>query len=367
MHELSQDNRINLYSCGMKIIARLLFMFCSLLLMNATAQTEWNPEKANNWYAQQAWLRGCNFIPSTAVNQLEMWQQESFDTATIDRELGYAESIGFNCVRVFLHHAAWQVDSAGFKNRVNRYLAIAQRHGIKTMFVFFDDCWNAGYQTGQQPAPKPGVHNSGWVRDPGKLLYQNREALYPVIENYVKDMLTTFKNDERILLWDLYNEPGNSGNGARSLPLLKKVFGWAREVNPSQPVSAGVWLSLFSRLYSFHLHHSDIITYHNYGNRKIHAAVIKKLKKQHRPLICTEYMARTLNSTFFNIMPLLKEENVGAINWGLVDGKTNTKYAWAAPMPGGGEPKVWFHEIFHADGTPYNMQEIQLIRSLTGK
>ena len=145
--------------------------------MNATAQTEWNPEKANNWYAQQAWLRGCNFIPSTAVNQLEMWQQESFDTATIDRELGYAESIGFNCVRVFLHHAAWQVDSAGFKNRVNRYLAIAQRHGIKTMFVFFDDCWNAGYQTGQQPAPKPGVHNSGWVRDPGKLLYQNREGI----------------------------------------------------------------------------------------------------------------------------------------------------------------------------------------------
>ncbi|MFN8321978.1 MAG: glycoside hydrolase family 2 TIM barrel-domain containing protein [Chitinophagales bacterium] len=345
---------------------RLITFFSFLLLASVQAQTVWSTEKATDWYHRQDWLRGCNFIPSTAVNQLEMWQQETFDTVTIDRELGYAENIGFNCVRVFLHHVAWQIDMAGFKNRINTYLTIAERHHIKTMFVFFDDCWNATYQAGTQPDSRPGIHNSGWVRDPGRLLYKNRKALYPILESYVKDILTTFKNDERVLMWDLYNEPGNSGNGPRSMPLLKKVFSWAHESKPTQPVTAGVWISMFHRLYSYQLHQSDIITYHNYGQPKIHAAVIRKLKKYNRPLICTEYMARTFNSTFFNIMPLLKKENVGAINWGLVAGKTNTKYAWASPVPSGAEPKEWFHEIFRTDGTPYNAKEIDLIKSLTG-
>ena len=330
----------------------------------AKAQT-WPPLKANNWYTQNGWVAGCNFIPSNAVNQLEMWQRESFDTATIDHELGLAEQLVFNTVRVFLHHVAWQTDSVGFISRINTYLAIAHKHGIKTMFVFFDDCWNATYHAGPQPTPKPGVHNSQWVRDPGNLLYKNKSELYPVLESYVVSILSNFKNDPRILIWDLYNEPGNSGNGPRSLPLLKKVFEWARKVPLSQPVTAGVWIKLFPRLRNFQLKQSDVITYHNYGNPQNHASVIKQLKKYNRPLICTEYMARPYNSTFFNIMPLLKKHNVGAINWGLVDGKTNTKYAWAAPMPSGAEPKVWFHEIFRKDYTPYNAQEVELIRSLT--
>jgi hypothetical protein len=348
----------------------LLLLFIGVTGFDGNAQSKpdrWSREKANNWYIGQGWLAGCNFIPSTAVNQLEMWQPETFDTATIDRELGYAQSIGFNCVRVFLHHVAWQIDTAGFKSRIEQYLTIADKHHIKTIFVFFDDCWNSTYKPGEQPLPKPGVHNSGWVRDPGKLLYHNRTALYPVLEAYEKDILSTFKNDKRILMWDLYNEPGNSGNGMRSLPLLKRTFSWARQINITQPVTAGVWLSVYARLYKFQLCQSDILTYHSYGNPTLHTATIKKLKKQGRPLICTEYMARTMGSTFFNIMPLLKKENVGAINWGLVDGKTNTKYAWATPVRGGAEPKTWFHEIFRKDGAPYDLKEIELIKALTGK
>ena len=170
---------------------------------------------------QQGWLRGCDFIPSTAVNQLEMWQAESFDTATIARDLGYARSIGLNCMRVFLHHLAWQQDPEGFKKRINQYLDIAHRENIKTIFVFFDDCWNESYHAGEQPAPKPGVHNSGWLRDPGKLLYDD-PALMNVLEAYVKDVLKTFKEDPRILLWDLYNEPGNSGYQNKSMVTAAK-------------------------------------------------------------------------------------------------------------------------------------------------
>lgn len=350
---------------------KLFYVFFAVMLFangNAYSQKEravWTKSEANNWYATKGWLRGSNFIPSTAINQLEMWQAATFDPKTIDRELGYAQSIGFNAMRVFLHHVAWQEDPSGFKNRMKEYLTIASKHHIGTIFVIFDDCWNDNYHAGKQPAPKTGVHNSGWLRDPGTR-YHTEPLLGDTLEKYVKDIMTTFKHDKRILLWDLYNEPGNSNYGNQSRELLQKVFTWGREINPDQPLSAGVWSQDLKDLTTYQLKNSDVITYHNYDKEPEHAKVIDSLKKYGRPLICTEYMARTRGSLFATIMPLLKENNVGAINWGLVAGKTNTMYAWDTPMPQGGEPKVWFHDIFRPDGTPYSQDEIDLIKSLTG-
>jgi hypothetical protein len=324
----------------------------------------WTEAQAQAWGKENGWLRGCNFNPSTAINQLETWQAESFDTETIDRELGWAKGIGMNCMRVYLHHVAWEVDKEGFKNRINQYLTIADGLGIKTIFVIFDDCWNATYQAGTQPDPKPGVHNSGWVRDPGDLLHKQPE-LISTLEVYVKDILTTFKDDKRIVMWDLYNEPGNSGYGNKSMPLLQDVFAWGWEVRPSQPMSVGVWNPALVDLNIFQLANSDITTYHNYSGLEEHQSAIDSLRKYNRPMVCTEYMARRNNSLFANIMPMLKQEKVGAINWGLVDGKSNTKYAWDEPIADGGEPALWFHEIFRNDGTPYKQEEVDLIKSLT--
>lgn len=333
------------------------------------AREVWTKEQAHAWYKQWGWLRGCDFIPSIAVNQLEMWQAETFDAATIDRELGWAEEIGMNCMRVYLHHLVWKTDKDGFKKRINEYLTIADKHGISTIFVFFDDCWNPTYQAGKQPEPQPGVHNSGWVRDPGDLYYKgDTAAILPVLEKYVKDILTTFKDDKRIVLWDLYNEPGGSGGykyGDGSLSLLQKIFRWGRTVNPSQPLSAGVWDISLVKLNKFQLENSDIITYHTYEALDKHKQLVDSLKQYGRPMICTEYMARTQNSTFWEIMPMLKKENIGAINWGLVAGKTNTIFAWDTPWPGVAEPPVWFHDIFRRDGTPYSKEEVVYIRSLT--
>ncbi|MBN2163281.1 MAG: hypothetical protein JW713_10085 [Pontiellaceae bacterium] len=324
----------------------------------------WTREKAAAWEEENGWLRGCNFNPSTSINQLEFWQAETFDPETIDRELGWAEQLGLNCMRVYLHHVAWEVDKDGFKDRVRQYLDIADSHGIKTIFVIFDDCWNARYQAGKQPDPKPGVHNSGWVRDPGDLLFDKPE-LMNTLEVYVKDMLTTFGHDERIALWDLYNEPGNFDYGNRSLPLLQNVFEWAWSIRPDQPLSAGLWHWGLDDLNAFQLACSDVITYHNYNDLQDHRMVINKLKRYDRPMVCTEYMARRNDSLFQNIMPMLKLENVGAINWGLVAGKSNTKYAWDEPLPDGSDPELWFHEIFRPDGTPYSQVEANVIRGLT--
>jgi hypothetical protein len=347
----------------------LFLIFTSVIIFGCCKQQQtvrdvWTKEQANEWYKQWGWLRGCDFIPSTAINQLEMWQAETFDPATIDKELSWASDIGMNCMRVYLHHLAWETDKEGFKKRINDYLTIATNRHISTIFVIFDDCWNPTYTAGVQPETKPGVHNSGWVRDPGDLLHQD-SLLVIELEAYVKDILTTFKNDKRIVLWDLYNEPGNSGYGDKSLPLLQQVFTWGRTVNPSQPLSAGVWSSNLPNLNRFQLDNSDVITYHDYTAIETHQQTVDSLKLLGRPLICTEYMARRNNSTFPTIMPMLKDENIGAINWGLVAGKTNTIFAWDTPLPEEQEPPLWFHDIFRKDGTPYLQEEVDLIKSLT--
>jgi hypothetical protein len=332
----------------------------------ATPGIRWSAEKAQAWYNSHRWITGANYIPATAINQLEMWQADTFDSATISRELGWAQNIGFNTMRVFLHSVAWKQDPEGFKARVDKYLNIASRHGIKTMFVFFDDCWNKEAKPGKQPEPKPGIHNSGWVQDPGQTESYD-STRYPELQRYVTDVLRRFAKDDRILLWDLYNEPGNNNKRDSSLQLVQKVFSWARSVNPDQPLSIGLWAWDFEKLNAFQVQNSDVVTYHNYEEPQWHQRVIELLKASGRPLICTEYMARTRNSRFSNILPLLKKQNVGAINWGFVAGKTNTIYAWDTPIADGSQPIEWFHEIYSPDGKPYREDEVNLIKKLNSQ
>ncbi len=331
-----------------------------------TPASRWSIEKANDWYSQHKWLTGANYIPANAINQLEMWQAPTFDSALIDHELGLAEGIGFNTMRVFLHSLAWKSDPQGFKNRMNTFLNVANKHKIQPMFVFFDDCWNKIPQVGTQPVPKTGIHNSGWMQDPGQPLSSDT-TLFAGLELYVKDVLTSFGHDKRILLWDLYNEPGNNGKKDSSLPLLRKVFSWARAANPDQPISAGLWQWNLKNLNEFQFLNSDVITYHDYEEPQMHLRVINLLQAAGRPLICTEYMARTRNSRFANILPLLKKENVGAINWGFVAGKTNTIYAWDTPLADGSQPIEWFHDIFTTDDKPYRQDEVNLIKRLNAE
>lgn len=347
------------------ILITLVWLFATNPLYADDVTTKsWSLPKALEWQKQQGWLFGSNFIPSTAVNQLEMWQSETFDLETIDRELGWAENIGMNCMRVFLHHLAWQTDPKGFKNRVSRYLKIADKHHIKTIFVFFDDCWSPVYQAGKQPDPVPGKHNSGWVQDPGSLLGTD-SLLLGVLKNYVTDILSTFRADKRIVLWDLYNEPGHGEHKNNSLPLLKQVFAWARELNPSQPLTSAAWKRSLKEITQFQLTASDVISYHTYDGPEEHQQFVDELLKYGRPMICTEYMARNNNSLFLNITPMLKQQHIGAINWGLVTGKTNTRYAWSKVIPDGSEPELWFHDIFYPDGKPYRQEEIDCLKSLT--
>jgi hypothetical protein len=348
-----------------------------------TAIPRWNAQQANDWYAKQPWLVGANFIPSDAINELEMFQPQTFNPALIDRELGLGESIGMNTMRVFLQDQLWEQDSKGFLERLNVFLGIAAKHHIRPLFVLFDSCWETNPHLGPQHPPIPGVHNSGWVQSPGKERLMDRK-IEPQLEAYVKGVVGALASDERVLGWDVWNEPDNRGGDkvedeaakvARVEELLPKVFGWARSVHPVQPLTSGVWTGNWndpakeSKTTKIQLAESDVISFHNYGWPEELEARILSLNPLGRPLICTEYMARGNGSTFDGSLPIAKKYNVGAINWGLVAGKTQTYYpwdSWQRPYVLM-QPTIWFHEVFKQDDTPYRQREVDLIRELTGR
>jgi hypothetical protein len=364
--------------------ALLLLLVAFLANIAATAQQErWPESQANAWYAKQPWLVGANYIPDDAINQLEMWQAATFDPAEIDRELGWAESIGMNTMRVFLQDLLWKQDPDGFKHRLDVFLSIAAKHHIRPMFVLFDSCWDPYPKLGPQHPPIPGVHSSGWVQSPGALELSHPED-YPQLREYVRGVVGAFADDSRILAWDLWNEPDNDNEGSYGKEelknknqiiqqLLPQVFAWARSAHPTQPLTSGVWYGDWSSFASLppvakiQIENSDIVTFHNYGWPEEFRQRVKELQQFRRPVICTEYMARGAGSLFDTILPIAKEYNVGAINWGLVAGKTQTYLPWDSwQRPYVLEqPPVWFHEVFHGDGTPYREEEVRLMRALT--
>jgi hypothetical protein len=361
-----------------------LFLLCAALVFATpvSARDLWTKAQANQWYAQQKWLVGSNYINADAINQLEMWQEASFNPAQIDKELGWAQGIGMTTMRVFLHDALWQQDAPGFKKRMDVFLTIAAKHGIKPLFVLFDSCWDPTYKLGPQRPPIPGVHNSGWVQGPGAQALAD-PAQYPRLESYVKDIVGSFAADKRILGWDVWNEPDNMGGGdyhndpakvEHVAFLLPKVFAWARSANPSQPLTSGIWhnsnwdkLDGLNAVEKTQLTQSDVISFHDYSWPETFEARAASLNVYGRPVICTEYMARGNGSTFDTILPIGKRRNIGMINWGFVNGKTQTDMpwdSWQRPYTSK-PPTLWFHDIFRPDGTPYRARETAIIKQLS--
>ncbi|ORB74968.1 cellulase family glycosylhydrolase [Mycobacterium scrofulaceum] len=342
----------------------------------------WPADRANRWYQAQGFLVGSNYITSTAINQLEMFQPDTYDPRRIDTELGWARFYGHNTARVFLHDQLWAQDQRGFQTRLAQFVDIAARHRIKPLFVFFDSCWDPAPRAGPQRAPRPGVHNSGWVQSPGaERLGDPRYA--GVMHDYVTAVLTQFRNDDRILGWDLWNEPDNPArqykNAERSdkdqlvANLLPQVFRWARAVNPSQPLTSGVWRGDWgepqgrSAISDIQLANADVITFHSYADPAGFESRIGELAPLGRPILCTEYMARPRGSTVEGILPVAKRHNVGAINWGLVAGKTQTYFPWESwDHPYTTIPKVWFHDLLRPDGRPFQDTEALTTRKLAG-
>ncbi len=348
--------------------------------------SKWSIEKSQKWYDQNNWIVGCNYLPSNAINQLEMFQKETFDEEINKKELSWARQLGFNSVRVYLHDLLW-ADPIGFSERLNILLDICASLEIKPLLVLFDDCHRPYPKLGIQPKPVAGVHNSGWKQSPGMAIVNSihEEQLNNIeiirLKRFVTEILSNFKDDERILMWDIYNEPGQFGIGDKSLTLLELTWEWAYEARPSQPLTACLDGSVGEGNIKLNAENSDIITFHTYEGEKLQET-IDKLKVYKRPLICTEYMAREFGSTFEFSLPIFKENNIGCYNWGLVAGKSQTHFGWSTildlqkkkedgkfledgdDIP---EPEIWFHDILRKDGTAYNEKEVEFIKAITAR
>ncbi|MCV7402438.1 1,4-beta-xylanase [Mycobacterium fragae] len=344
--------------------------------------SRWSPDRANSWYQAQGWRVGANYITSNAINQLEMFQPGSYDPRRIDTELGWARFHGLNTVRVFLHDQLWAQDSRGFQARLAQFVGIAARHRIKPLFVLFDSCWDPLPRAGRQRAPRPGIHNSGWVQSPGAERIDDRRYTR-TLHDYVTGVMGQFRNDDRVLGWDLWNEPDNPARQysdverpdklERVTELLPQVFAWARSVDARQPLTSGVWDGEWAdparrnAISAIQLDNSDVITFHCYDAPANFESRIAELAPQGRPILCTEYMARSMGSTVDGILPIARRHNVSAVNWGLVAGKTQTYFPWDSwDHPYTTIPKPWFHDLLRPDGRPYQGSEIQTIRTLSG-
>ncbi|HEV2442305.1 MAG TPA: hypothetical protein VGT07_07255 [Steroidobacteraceae bacterium] len=344
----------------------------------------WSSARSQAWSAVQPWLLGSDYIPSDAINELEMWQAATFDPKRIDTELGWAQGLGMNTMRVFLHDLTWEQDPSGFKQRIRVFLRIAAKHHIRPIFVLFDSCWDPDPKLGPQHPPIPGVHNSGWVQAPGTSVLDD-PSQYGRLEAYVKDIVGTFGKDERVLAWDVWNEPDNPGGGnyddrepkdkfERVAVLLPQVFAWARSVRPSQPLTSGLWhdgdwsrAANLNAVEKTQIADSDIISFHEYGWPEVFFERVRQLQVYGRPLICTEYMARGAGSTIDGVLPIGKRMNVGMINWGFVRGKSQTYLpwdSWQRPYVLT-QPAVWHHDLLWPDGTPYREREARILRALS--
>ena len=385
-----------------KIIKLICILFLSLIFIQCqkspslVADYRWTEERAWQWHNENGWMVGTNFNPSTSINQLEFWQEDTYDPETIERELEWSAELGMNMHRVYLHNLLWDQDSIGFLERVDNYLNISESKDIKTLFVLLDDVWHPVPKLGKQPEPIPFVHNSGWVQAPGSEILGD-SSRHDELRNYVKGVISHFADDKRVVGWDLYNEPDNVASSdpenlvnninfrglnrgpevkekhIYSLSLLKKIFMWAREVNPSQPLTVGLWkdsetwndIDNLSAIDRFAISNSDVISFHAYGDLEETLKKIEDLEQFNRPLLCTEYLARGEQNTFQIMLPLFKEKEIAAVNWGFVAGKTNTAFPWSSwQVEFDSLPKIWHHDIYLPDKTPYDEKEIAFLKNI---
>lgn len=347
----------NLFASAMAIFL-LAFSASAEKVESGEPGVQWSVEKAMSWYNGNPWFCGVNYIPAYALNYTAMWDKTTFDPKAIDAELALMEETGMNCARVVLQYAVWEDDAKYFKRVFKKFLALCDNHNIKVMPIFFDDCVfgvNTDPKVGDQGEPLKGWYAWAWSPSPGRSMVYD-ERTHWKLEKYVKDIMTAFKDDDRIMLWDLYNEPSSD-----SWTLLRSVFKWAREVNPSQPISTCMWKD-DAEYDSFLNENCDVLTFHCYAGREHTLNTIKRINSFGRPVICTEWMNRVQDSCIRNCLDLFLDNDTGCMLWGLVNGKTQTELPWGHRPEMGEWTGPWQHDIYHGDHTPYDPEEIVLLK-----
>lgn len=349
---------------------------------------KWSRQKAWEWYNSQPWIRGCNYMSADCANRIDCWQEYEFEEKfeTTRGELALMAELGYNSIRIIPEFFVWDKEHDGFMERFERYIELAAQNGISCMVVLGNDCvppyeeavkrmhlgeqhvdW--GYHGGRKVSQHGHFGGSGYsiLDEP-----ENAERYY----EFVKEIVEKYKADKRIIIWDVFNEPGNSKRDSMSLPHLKRFFEIIRDIDPIQPLTVAIWsqttnLDSLKDIEKFGLENSDIISYHNYGTYENNIRELKLLKGFDRPIINTEWLNRCGGNTVEELFPLFYLENVGCYNWGFVAGKYQTYEPWNGIWDGYKEnPRAydnfdftkWLHDLYRPNHNPYNPKETELIK-----
>ena len=352
----------------------------------------WSKERAWAWYNARPWIRGCNFMGSDCVNRIDQWQEYKFEEklATADREFALMASIGYNSVRLILEYEVWDRQHDGFMERLERYLATAWKHGISAMLCLSNEC--AVRTPTFQPAVfgeqlwQPGFHGGRewgtWYTHGSDVRYNllDDPEVAPKYYEMVREIISTYAHDERVVVWNLMNEPGN-GRGTKSLPHLAKFFEIGREIAPDQPLCADVWRGMkncraTTEIEQFALDNSDVVSFHSYQSYDANIMLLHQLRKLGRPALNTEWLHRISGQRVQDIFPLYFLEHIGCYNWGFVAGKYGTnepaQVIWQKYEKDGYDAvkhldfTKWQHDLYRPGGRfPYDPAEIEVIKKYT--
>jgi hypothetical protein len=316
------------------------------LVLNLTAQPASDPLPAPlSYQADWRWVKGAVFVPTSAVNEAQQWDE--YDPVINDRELHYAAIYGLNCVRVYLHYDIYLKKKAALLADIEDFLTRAGKYGIKTEFVFFDDCWNQPdpgmlAPDYQYPAPIPGVHNSRWLVSPGEQVRRHYAENREHLKAYVQDIVNAHKHDPRIAFWETYNEPNHSAETRR---LLQDAYAWVHETGTTIPVTA-TGREFAGEPYS------DFGSWHEYGGYRYTGAT---------NLLCTECMNRE-GQTIPGVVEHFKDQT-GFIFWEFGIGRDNCRFAWkndrTHPRPD--ETPTPFHGVVYPDGHPWSVDDVKAL------
>lgn len=354
----------------------------------------WTRDRAWEWYDAQPWIRGCNYMPASCVNRVDQWQELGSEDrfGEMERELQVAESIGFNTLRLLVElegFGVWLEEHEGFMNRFERTLSVMARHKMRAVVVLGNDCMKP-QRVWQLPKPGPqsfdiGYHGGHKLSQhgsfPGEMGHSQVDdpVLEPKFCEMCAELLEKYRDDTRILFWNLWNEPGNSMRGTASVEPLRKLFELAWAIDPKQPLAADLWEGDYgcgqncgnkAQFLAGQL--SDIVSYHCYGDYEAQIRTIRELRRHFgRPLVNTEWLARILNNDVFSAYPLFYIERIGCLCWGFVAGKCQTFEPWEEiwRMIESGDTAArnwdmtkWFHDLYRPSLRPYDPKEIAVIR-----
>ena len=353
----------------------------------------WTKEEAWKWYEAYPWIRGCNYMSADSANRVDQWQSLGFEERmkTTEEEFRLARETGFNSIRVLIEYVVWKEEHDGFLERFDRYLDLAAKYGLSVMVVLANDgmpakgpdyklpyigeqTYDWGYHGGRKHSPhavqtEPAPHF--YLDDP-----VTREDYFRMVSEIVR----LHRTDERIIVWDVYNEAGHSNRKEISIPNVKRMFELVRAEDPVQPLTACVCprrdeARELPEIEKICLENSDVISYHFYHNFQRHAEILKHLKAYGRPLFCTEWLCRCFHNNVADLFPLFYMEGIACYNWGFVAGKYQTYEPWElvwTNVENGTYDDVhvdftkWFHDLYRPNHRPYDPEEIGIIQKYAG-